>query len=364
METRRGEALTNSSSTKLPSVSVVINNYNYGRFLGEAVDSALGQTYPYLEVVVVDDGSTDDSREVIASYGDQVITVLKDNGGQGSAFNAGFSASSGEVVIFLDSDDYLFPRAVERVVTVWEPGVAKVQYRLQRVDALGNPTGDFDPPLNMPLSSGEVWRLLLQRGAYVRPPTSGYAFSRVVLELVFPMPEAEWRHGADGYLVNSVPFYGRVSSIEKALGAYRVHGSNSFAYEGVPNGEWFVKLLQRYSKHQKVIADQANKLGYSVPTDLLLEGYGGLASRLSSLRLDPQKHPIPSDRRLGLVYRGLIATWRHSEFDRGKRLIHSALFIWVGLLPVPLARRALAWLYAPHSRPKALELIRGMIRDL
>src|SRR5215212_2261626 len=196
METRRGEALTNSSSTKLPSVSVVINNYNYGRFLGEAVDSALGQTYPYLEVVVVDDGSTDDSREVIASYGDQVIPVLKDNGGQGSAFNAGFSASSGEVVIFLDSDDYLFPRAVERVVTVWEPGVAKVQYRLQKVDALGNPTGDFDPPLNMPLSSGEVWRLLLQRGAYVRPPTSGYAFSRVVLELVFPMPEAEWRHGA------------------------------------------------------------------------------------------------------------------------------------------------------------------------
>src|SRR5215207_5228480 len=98
------------------SVSVVVNNYNYERFLREAIDSALEQTYPHTEVVVVDDGSTDGSREVIAGYGEQVIPVLKENGGQASAFNAGFEASGGEVVIFLDADDYLFPHTVERVV--------------------------------------------------------------------------------------------------------------------------------------------------------------------------------------------------------------------------------------------------------
>src|SRR5215217_1250210 len=95
--------------THEPFVSVVVNNYNYGRFLGEAIDSALAQTYPRTEVVVVDDGSTDDSCSVIAGYDGRVVPVLKENGGQASAFNAGFAASRGDIVIFLDADDYLFP---------------------------------------------------------------------------------------------------------------------------------------------------------------------------------------------------------------------------------------------------------------
>ncbi len=81
-----------------PLASILINNYNYGRFLHEAIDSALSQTYPHTEVIVVDDGSTDNSREIIASYEDQIIPVLKENGGQASALNAGFAASRGEIV--------------------------------------------------------------------------------------------------------------------------------------------------------------------------------------------------------------------------------------------------------------------------
>ena len=88
-----------------PLVSVIINNYNYGRFVADAIDSALTQTYSNCEVIVVDDGSQDNSREVIARFGDRVRTVLKSNGGQSSAFNAGFAESSGGVICFLDSDD-------------------------------------------------------------------------------------------------------------------------------------------------------------------------------------------------------------------------------------------------------------------
>src|SRR5215468_5551807 len=99
--------------------SIIISSYNYGRFLKEAIDSALNQTYPNTEVIVVDDGSTDNSREIIASYGDQVIPVLKPNGGQASAFNAGFLLSRGEVVCFLDADDALLPTAIERAVSVF-----------------------------------------------------------------------------------------------------------------------------------------------------------------------------------------------------------------------------------------------------
>jgi len=78
-----------------PLVSIIINNYNYARFLRDAIDSALNQTYDRTETIVVDDGSTDNSREIIAGYGDRIIPVLKENGGQNSAFDAGFAASAG-----------------------------------------------------------------------------------------------------------------------------------------------------------------------------------------------------------------------------------------------------------------------------
>ena len=99
-----------------PLVSILINNYNYERFLREAIDSALNQSYQPIRVIVVDDGSTDDSREIIASYGDRIKTILKENGGQASVFNQGFASSQGEIICFLDSDDLFRPDKVAAIV--------------------------------------------------------------------------------------------------------------------------------------------------------------------------------------------------------------------------------------------------------
>ncbi len=74
--------------------SIIVNNYNYGRFLQESIDSALSQTYSNVEVIVVDDGSADNSRVIIECYGDRIIPVLKKNGGQASAFNTGLAEST------------------------------------------------------------------------------------------------------------------------------------------------------------------------------------------------------------------------------------------------------------------------------
>jgi glycosyltransferase involved in cell wall biosynthesis len=76
-----------------PLVSIIVDNYNYGRFLCDSIGSALAQEYSNVEVVVVDDRSTDNSAEVIRSYGQRIRTIFKPNGGHASAFNAGFKAS-------------------------------------------------------------------------------------------------------------------------------------------------------------------------------------------------------------------------------------------------------------------------------
>ena len=157
----------------LPIASVVVNNFNYGRFIADAIDSALAQTYPNTEVIVVDDGSTDESRDIIAGYGSGVTAVLKINGGQASAFNAGFAASHGEVVIFLDADDTLSHTAVERAVELFaQPNVVKVHWPLWRVDRHGRKTGALEP--DRPLIEGDLRDLAIRYGPemYESPPNS------------------------------------------------------------------------------------------------------------------------------------------------------------------------------------------------
>src|SRR5579885_728740 len=125
-----------------PRVSVLINNHNYGRFLGAAIDSVLAQGLPAedLELIVVDDGSTDDSRAVIASYGARVKAVLQERGGQTSAVNAGFRASAGEIVFLLDADDVWRPGKLAKVLPLFDdPKVGAVQHFLQDADAALKP---------------------------------------------------------------------------------------------------------------------------------------------------------------------------------------------------------------------------------
>jgi cellulose synthase/poly-beta-1,6-N-acetylglucosamine synthase-like glycosyltransferase len=110
-------------------LSIVITNYNYERYLSIAVESALAQSPPR-QVVVVDDGSTDRSRSILSEYGDRIEIIEKENGGQASAFYAGFLAATGDVIIFLDADDLLYPSCADVVRNHLVPGASKVQFRL------------------------------------------------------------------------------------------------------------------------------------------------------------------------------------------------------------------------------------------
>jgi glycosyltransferase involved in cell wall biosynthesis len=336
-----------------PTVSIIISNYNYDRFLAQAIESALGQTYAHTEVIVVDDGSTDQSREIIANYGDRIIPILQLNGKQAAAFNSGFAKSRGDIILFLDSDDYLFPQAVERIVDLWNPQLAKVHYRLSVVDGNGQSLGYSSPQGNELLSKGEVWRRLLEVGGYVSTPTSGNALSRRAMEHVFPIPDT-YKTTADDYLSYSIPFYGNVEAIEEPLGAYRIHSNNQWALTTV-TGDRFHRFVRHDLQNYALLMQKANQLGYVIPKDLEDRSIGRLWSRIISLRLDPQKHPVASDSSPSLIYRGIRSLWKYSSFNWQKRFIYSLWFLWVGLMPLPLAKPAITWLYAPQFRPKLVD---------
>lgn len=209
------------------AVSVVIVNHNYDRFLRGAIDSALQQGGP-VEVIVVDDGSTDGSAELIRSYGDQVIPVLRANGGQGSAFNAGFAASTGKVVCYLDADDLLLPGTMADALALFEAEpFAKLHWPLLEVDAAGQPLGGVNPAVSLP--AGDLADLVVGRGpgAYPTPPSSGNAYGRSFLEQVMPVP-GQLRVCADGYLYDLAPLYGPIARLDRPGGAIRFHDDSNF----------------------------------------------------------------------------------------------------------------------------------------
>lgn len=102
----------------LPLVSVIIPAYNVEAYVAEAVDSALAQTYPRVEIVAVDDGSTDRTAEILAGYGDAITVVTQQNQGLGAARNSGLRASTGSLIGLLDADDIWLPHRLEAVVPV------------------------------------------------------------------------------------------------------------------------------------------------------------------------------------------------------------------------------------------------------
>ncbi|MFB2917363.1 glycosyltransferase family 2 protein [Aerosakkonema funiforme] len=221
-----------------PLVSILINNHNYAHFLPDAIDSALKQTYPHTEVIVVDDGSTDNSREIIASYGDKIIPLLKPNGGQVSAFNAGFAASRGDIICFLDADDLYLPEKVAEVVNALgdREDLGWCFDRLKFVDVnLKDITGNKSIPENY---AGTVQEYDLREKTRQGKPgknfpyssTSGISARRSLLQQILPIPEKDQSTLLnETFLIFPSLFLSKGVVVYKELGFYRIHGNNANA---------------------------------------------------------------------------------------------------------------------------------------
>ena len=259
----------NSLPFSLPLVSVIIVNYNYGRFLKQAADSVFEQTYPNIEFIIVDNASTDESADVLLAISKQYpgTTILRrsDNGGQSLASKEGFEASSGEYVVFLDADDVLLPSCIathvfvhlslripvgfssaDMIQSVDSRMVLGTIYRLSEYvrSGRGRKPGllrriDESAPEVWPLHSPEAGfenqvHLILPSDcdfqSWFWAPTSCNCFRRDALQLFFNTERlGELRSCTDAYLIRGVSLLMGSVVIDRALAIYRLHGMNVFS---------------------------------------------------------------------------------------------------------------------------------------
>lgn len=210
--------------------SIIVTSYNYEAYIREAVASAQAQTYGNTEIVICDDGSTDQSVRVIRELaaGDPRIRCLaKANGGQASALNAAVSVAQGDLLCLLDADDVFHRDKVKQVVRLFQadPHIGMVVHPLARISAEGRLRGRI--PQFGALRSGDLRPVVLQRaGCWGSVPASGVSLSRACAQAIFPIPEGPFRSEADGFIVTQAPLFGRVGVLADALTLYRDHGKN------------------------------------------------------------------------------------------------------------------------------------------
>jgi hypothetical protein len=346
-------------------VDIVVNNHNYAEFLAAAVESALGQTHPQTRVICVDDGSTDDSSAILRAYGERVTAILQNRGGQASALNAGFSAVSGDVVIFLDADDVLLPETAAMVATRFAlaPNLSKVQYRMCVTDRDGATTSTLKPPTHIPLPDGDVRALELAAPfdlAWV--PTSGTAFNVEFLRSVMPIPVGG-DVGADWYLTHLAPLWGPVRSLESVGALYRVHGRN--AYEparpqlDIAHIRHTIVLADATKRHLTAFADQ---LGIDYPATIT--AVSDVANRLISLKLEPEAHPLRGDRMSGLLAEAVRATTRRFDVGPAMRLAMLCWFVVMAGAPRRLAPAVAEMFAFPERRPRMNRIIARLHRGV
>ncbi len=217
-----------------PLVSVLLANYNYAKYLECCIDSVLAQSYPRWELIVCDDGSTDESISIVTRYlaADQKITLLrKSNGGHTSALNMAFSVCRGDVISLIDSDDVFVPNKLELLIRAYtrNPLVGMVVHRVIRVDQKRRREGVY-PLATLP--DGWLGSDILNTGGIIpcAPPTSAISFRREVGRAMFPLPLASPFHMCPDQVIMRIgPLVTPILRLPEALAEHRVHKQNAYS---------------------------------------------------------------------------------------------------------------------------------------
>ncbi len=324
----------------MKQLSVVIVNYNYERYVSAAIESALALEWDRVQIVVVDDGSTDGSPSVIEKYADRVtICLLADNASQRVAANRGYSMTTGDVVIFLDSDDVLPSDLPAQVAKAWTPEVSKVQFQVQRIDDSGARIGKPYPKYRPRPTPSDIRRWAFRTSAYPTAPGSGNAYARWFLACIFPV-EASVGDFLDSACLAAAPFFGDVVSLPGVIVDYRQHDvndSNLLAdVRRFPREVVRARLRWRFAQRMSGLND------LEIDERPLFRSRELLQLRVASRRLLPREHPLPRDN-----WSRMVSDAARSPFQIGPEpVFHRAI----------IAAWCLATLVAPYR--VALRLIR------
>jgi glycosyltransferase involved in cell wall biosynthesis len=224
---------------RAPLVSIVTPSLNQGRFIEAAIESVLSQDYPHIEYIVIDGGSTDDTLEVLARYGQRFTWVSEPDHGQSHAINKGFRRTRGEVLAWLNSDDTYLPGAVRSAVEhlTEHPDCAMVYGDGYLIDEAGRMTRPF--PATEPF---DLWKLvyvhdfILQQSAF---------FRRDAVEAVGYLDESlHW--GMDWDLFIKIGQRFRVDYLPKALASLREYGTAKTFSGGTRRLDELVRVMRRH----------------------------------------------------------------------------------------------------------------------
>lgn len=313
-----------------PKLAVVISCYNYENFVGRAIDSVLAQERNDCELVVVDDGSTDSSWEVICSF--RVTAFRIENAGQCAACLFGLERTRAPFILFLDADDELEAGALDVIIDRLDPEVAKLQFALTLIDANGNAIGA--------LSSLQSFRdrdtlidEVLRGGVYKTPPTSGNVFRRDVCEL---LREAPYDRAVDGVILFAAPLMGDVVSLAQQLGKYRIHGRNKSGLGGAPDALRLERDMDRFFARMNHLRAILGRLGVNRTLVDARKAYYFLEHQLY-LEIMHGRRPRP------ITLARLLARLAAEPVPAKTRAAMALLFLLCGILPRARARALVAY---------------------
>jgi len=240
-------------------VSVIIDNYNYEGYISKAIESVLNQSYKNIEIIVVDDGSSDKSIDIIKSYQEKfpekIKTCFKENGGQASAFNAGVKLSTGKLICFLDSDDEFENEKVSQVVNAYNDGYEYIfnNHTMISENKAIIPYETVKYPYN-----GHNLFLVYYISKYVGDITSTISISKKLADKIFPIKDENgWRIQADDVIVFTASILSQSFFINDKLTKYRIHGENGYYNKVIPSH----KKFDRLKRIGAIKRDAVNQMG-------------------------------------------------------------------------------------------------------
>ena len=269
-----------------PFVSVLIDTYNHEKFIEQAISSVLEQDFPHsdYEILVVDDGSTDRTPELVKKFAPRVVYLPKQNGGQASAFNFGIPHCRGEIVAFLDGDDWWTPDKLRTILPVFEsdPNIGAVGHGCLMVDSSGNLQSTIVPDRTYRLSlrsSSEALLFAQLRGFF---GTSKVAYRKSLLDRILPVPEGAIIE-ADEFLFTTAPCIADVVALDQPLFYYRLHGGNQFMLQNI-NERSSRRKFASLSCLLQNLPDKLMTLG--VPREIVDTVLAPLTLEVEMMRLD------------------------------------------------------------------------------